>query len=103
MSTKALREVLETYEALLNTNDTKAGKAARAELEAIEKAAKDLTRLHLGDGVYDVRRMEHVVSAPGDPWEHPDVKAWGEAATLMETISKGEHPASGAAPPHAVW
>jgi hypothetical protein len=63
-----------------------------AEIAALEKAAKNLTRLHLGDGADDVAHREHVIAAmtddPASQWNHPDVVAWGEAAVLLATIAK---------------
>lgn len=64
----------------------------RAEIAALEKAAKDLTRLHLGDGVDRVAHSEKAISEmtddPKNQWYHPDVTAWGEAAALLEAIAK---------------
>lgn len=90
MSTKMIREALdllaedpaENYGTLL---------AARAELESICTAAKDLTRLHLGDGCDSVRQRAHVLQETPDgesTWNHPDVKAWSDAAQLLESIAK---------------
>lgn len=94
MSTKAIRASIALFTDLakshrlgVSAEQGEAIRAALAEVEAIEKAAADLTRLNLGDGVYDVREMEHVLQSPGESWEHPDVKAWGDAAMLLESIA----------------
>jgi len=66
--------------------------AMRDEIGALEKAAKDLTRLCLSDGVDDVAHREHVIAAmtddPSSQWNHPDVRAWSDAATLLASIAK---------------
>lgn len=65
--------------------------AARAELEAIRKAAKTLDRLNVGDFTYDVRNSESVMAETPEgqsTWEHPDVKAWSDASGLMGVIAK---------------
>lgn len=64
---------------------------AWAEVEAIERAAKDLTRLHLGDRVYDVRdtaKVRDETPTDGTTWNHPDVKAWSVASVLLESIAE---------------
>ena len=95
--TKALREGAEMLKAQLATHPHSEcpvyGLYLRMmrEIEAIERAAKDLTRLHLGDGVYDVRDSAKVMAETpdgGNTWNHPDVKAWSDAATLLESIAK---------------
>lgn len=91
MSTKAIREVLEHFAAEASFPESPRARlaaAARAEVEAIEKAARDMTRLHAGDFVYNIREYEHVLNAPGDSWHHPDVKAWSDASVLLCTIAK---------------
>lgn len=90
MSTKAIREALEWLHNSRSYAEEKqkAHDAAMAEVEAIEKAAKDMTRLYAGDFVYNIREYEHVLNAPGDSWHHPDVKAWSDAAVLLSTIAK---------------
>lgn len=97
MSLKALKEAVSELESVLDhPNATESvretwGKA-KAEIAALEKAAKDLTRLHLSDGADDVAHREHVIAAmtddPASQWNHPDVVAWGEAAQLLATIAK---------------
>ena len=95
MSTKAIREALDWLENYLGNEPEaqEARRAARAEVEAIERAAKDLTRLYVGDGVYRVRDMEHVIRGTpigSSTWEHPDVKAWSDASVLLANIAKQE-------------
>lgn len=86
MSTKSIRELLaRASDAGLHIND------AEAEFEAIKRAAKDLTRLHLGDFTDAIAHRDAVVSAmttPESQWEHSDVKAWSEASTLLEQVAK---------------
>jgi hypothetical protein len=65
--------------------------AAQDELASIKLAARDLTRLHLGDYTDDVRRGAKVLADTpngGNTWEHPDVKAWSDAAQVLEQIAK---------------
>lgn len=94
MSTTNLREVVSYFAAEASGPDNpRARKAAAAweELMAIERAAKGLTRLHLGDGVHAVRRRSNVLAETpdgGSTLEHPDVKAWSDAAALLEAIAK---------------
>lgn len=92
MSVKALKEALGrlAYSAPDTCDEVSARvvAAAWAELAAIEQAAKDLDRLHIGDFVYSVREYDHIVSAPGESWQHPDVKAWSDAAVLLANIAK---------------
>lgn len=98
MSTKHLRALVETARQAAQNHTMKAEalaaiNAAGAELEAIERAAKGLDRLAIGDGVYDVRdraKTLHETPEGHDTWGHPDVKAWGDAATLMASIAKEE-------------
>lgn len=64
---------------------------ATADLESIEQVARDLTRLHLGDYVYRVRDSHKVLAETprdGDTWEHPDVKAWSDAAEMLAEVAK---------------
>jgi hypothetical protein len=90
MSLKAIKEAV----ALLGDGGqfpTELHEAATKEIAALEKAAADLTRLHLGDGVYHVRNSDRVLTDTpkgGNTWDHPDVKAWGDAAQLLATIAK---------------
>ncbi len=93
MSTKALREALEWLENYLehNPDAQEARRKALAELDAIETAAVDLTRLNLDDYVYEVRDTERVrtTTPPGkSTWEHPDVAAWGNAAQTLAAIAR---------------
>lgn len=97
MSLRAIREALSLASARREFGDTEeeaqALEAARAEIAALEKAAKDLARLRLGDGVDDVAHRSHVPVAavthdPKSQWYHPDVTAWAEAAQLLEAIAK---------------
>lgn len=90
MGTKAIREALDELAEWRKDHGHDAGITAEAlaEVEAIEKAAKDMTRLHAGDFVYSVREYSHVMSSPGESWEHPDVKAWSDAAVLLSAIAK---------------
>jgi len=88
MSTKAIREVIE--QALLRGR-LHAVEALR-EVEAIEKAAKDMTRLGGGDFTYNIRGRESVMRWADErgrnSWEAPDVKAWSDASMLLATIAK---------------
>lgn len=87
MSTKALRAVLR----YMRKKHGPGVEAAEAELEAIERAAKDPTRLHVADFTDDIAHRDNVVSAmttPESQWDHPDVTAWGDAAVLLESIAK---------------
>ena len=62
---------------------------ARAEVEAIEKAATVLESESLGDWVYDVcDRAAEEPPFTGDIWEHPRVVAYCEAAQVITTIAK---------------
>jgi hypothetical protein len=94
MSLKAIKEALAVVAAIKARGGPMAEIHANgsAEIAALEKAAKDLTRLHLSDGADDVAHRAHVIAAmTGDPasqWNHPDVVAWGEAAQLLATIAK---------------
>ena len=93
MSTKAIREALEWLENYLGHEPEaqEARRAARAEVEAIERAAKDLTRMSLEDGVYGIRDSLEVLSTTPDgqsTWDHPDVKAWGDASELLRRIAE---------------
>lgn len=86
MSTKALREALNRIESVTFREETE----ARAELAAIEQAAKDLDRLGVGDGVYDVRGAvdSEWAKSGKNTWDHPDVKAWSDASVLLESIAE---------------
>lgn len=90
--TKEIEAALEELKARREADEWQDGTAAAfAELAAIRTMAKDLTRLNVGDGVYEVRERHHVISAtPHDQstWNHPDVKAWSDAAQLLEAIAK---------------
>lgn len=92
MSTKAIREVLERSKRMWRDSDSvREIQAALAEVEAIERAAKDLTRMSLGDGVYRVRDSHEVLSTTPNgtsTWEHPDVVAWGKASNLLAFIAE---------------
>lgn len=63
--------------------------AARAEVEAIEKACRTLEAESIGDGVYDVRdRAASDTSFTDNTWKHPRVVAYGEAAQVISNIAK---------------
>lgn len=89
MSTKALRKTLDFIQA----RHPELFEEARAELAAIEQAAKDLDRLDIGDFVYSVRQrgatMRWAEREGKDSWESPDVKAWSDASVLLASIAKG--------------
>jgi hypothetical protein len=64
---------------------------AEQQIAALEKAATDADRLGMGDFIYNVRDTEKVrLETPkdGNTWDHPDVKAWSDAAQLLITIAK---------------
>lgn len=62
---------------------------ARAELEAIRKAARVLHAESVGDAVYDVRdRAAGDREFTGNTWEHPRVVAYGEACAVISNIAK---------------
>lgn len=105
MSTKATRATLQDFIDRLEDTLAEAGlskhqrettehrlKLAReseAEVEAIEKAAKDLDRMAVGDFTYAIRdRAASDKAFTGNTWEHPNVKAWGDASVLMGVIAK---------------
>lgn len=93
MSTKKIREALERLTTVAPSSDGSGALygAAMAEVEAIEKAARDLSRLHIGDYTYNVRDSAHVLESTPDgqsTWEHPDVKAWSDASVIIDTIAK---------------
>lgn len=88
MSTRGIREALKR---LAEHEDGSAPWTlkALAEVEAIEQAAKDFDRLSVGDFTYNIR--EHAASDrgfKGNTWEHPDVKAFSDAAELMGRIAE---------------
>jgi hypothetical protein len=89
MSTKAIREMLSQYEDMIGTSTSEIGTGALAELEAIEKAAADLTRLAIADKAYDIReRCDMSSQPPGlSSWHHPDVTAWAKASEVLGTIA----------------
>lgn len=88
MSTKAIRRALD----MMDTDYEGAEEArveAMAELEKIEKSAKDLSRMSVGDFTYSIRgRAAGDAAFSGNTWEHPDVKAWSDASTLVDAIAK---------------
>ena len=104
MSTKALRWLLSDYVSVCAARNGEFGtrepdeseraayQAALAEVEAIEKAAKDMTRLGGGDFTYNIRDTEDVMAwahkTGRSSWEAPDVKAWSDASMLLATIAK---------------
>ena len=94
MSLKAIREVLRSYEKRVAPKSYGAALLgeAREELEGVERAAKTLTRLYLGDMADTVAHREHVIQAmtddPASQWNHPDVVAWSDAAQLLAAIAK---------------
>ncbi len=95
MTTKAIRAILEhVQQAMPGTWAESEAGVALAELAAIEQAAKDLTRLNLGDSTYDVRDSPHVMEWASHEerttWDHPDVKVWSDASVLLATIAKEE-------------
>lgn len=82
--TKAIREALLT---LGLSHDVS---AAWAEVKAIEEAAQTLNRLHLGDFTTSIRDSEEVRDTTPDgasTWDHPDVKAWSDAAGTMRAVA----------------
>lgn len=88
MSTKELRKLLDRWS---EDHGEVRVRAARKELEAIEKSAKDLDRMSIGDFVYKIRDRENVLVETPDgqsTWEHPDVKAWSDASSLMAAIAR---------------
>lgn len=94
MSTKALREAVERMRFdSIDGEERQLYHEARAELAAIEQAAKDLDRLDIGDFVYSVRQrgatMRWAEREGKDSWESPDVKAWSDASVLLASIAKG--------------
>lgn len=98
MSTKAIREAMRYLDILMEEPPQGASPqekeiygAALSEVEAIERAAKDLTRMSLGDGVYRIRDSQEVLSTTPDgqsTWDHPDVKAWGDASEVLRSIAE---------------
>jgi len=69
--------------------DKRALEEARAELARIREAAKTLDRLAVGDFTYNIRdRAAGDESFSGNTWNHPDVKAWSDAAGVMRDIAK---------------
>jgi hypothetical protein len=92
MSTKAIREVLRfCRDQWDGAEDQRLAADALAELEAIERAAKDLDRLSVGDFAYNIRDRDKTMRetpAGQSTWEHPDVRAWSDASVLMQTIAK---------------
>lgn len=63
---------------------------ARAEVEAIKQAAKDLNRMAVGDFTYSIRdRAAGDPNFTGNTWEHPDVRAWSDASEVIRKIAKG--------------
>lgn len=91
MSTKAIEEMLkwaETHSKGFGFGPHPGIAKARAELEAIRKAAKTLDRLHVGDGAFRIRVQVVEAGFTGISWEHPDVKAWSDASALMGAIAK---------------
>jgi hypothetical protein len=97
VSTWAIREVIEHIQQLSETGGPNAdalgimARAAHRELEAIEKAAADLTRLHVEDFIYSIRGREKTMRETPDgqnTWDHPDVRAWGGASMVLASIAK---------------
>ena len=103
MSTLKIREVLSDYLSVCAARNGEFGarepdeseraayQAALAEVEAIERAAKDMTRLGVIDFTYTIRESEKVLhETPEDSstWHHPDVHAWRDASMLLATIAK---------------
>ncbi len=90
MSTKAIREALERL-VKLDEGCAPGTLAALLEVQKIETAAKDMTRLNAGDFIYNIRDRERVMNETPDgqsTWDHPDVTAWGDAASLLAGIAK---------------
>lgn len=96
MSTKAIRDVLETVAAgkPLSEDAPEVARQALEEMAAISEAARTLDRLSVGDVVYGVRCRSHVLKwsdeTGGNSWHHPDVKAWSDASVLLGVIAKEE-------------
>lgn len=94
MGTKAIREALDELAEWRKDHGHDAGITAEAlaEVEAIEQAAKDLTRLDVGDFVYAIRdrgtTLRWAEREGRNSWECPDVKAWSDASVLLSTIAK---------------
>lgn len=93
MSTKRIHDALDwvRQQAIASPLLQPLVEAAAEELKAIEKVARDLTRLNLGDYTYDVRdQRDSKRDPPGDEsgWDHPDVKAWSNASGLLDRIAK---------------
>ena len=92
MSTKAIHELL-ALNPCLCTDRTCIVCRTSTEVETIERAAKDLTRLHIGDFTDNVAHRDNVLSDmltdASSQWSHPDVKAWSDASALLESIAKG--------------
>lgn len=87
MSTKKLEEVLTRIAENPAAAADPLVQGAFSELAAIRKAATDLSRLNVGDHVYNVRDRAPVIAGQ-DRWNHPDVKAWSDASALMDVIAK---------------
>ena len=91
MGTSALLRTIQELRRIGTEEQAGVAVEALGELKAFERAAQDLTRLHLGDGVYEVRSRHKVMTETPDgssTWEHPDVKAWSDAAVLLAAIAK---------------
>lgn len=96
--TKAIREALLT---LGLSHDVS---AAWAEVKAIEEAAQTLNRLHLGDFTTSIRDSEEVRDTTPDDastWDHPDVKAWSDAAGTMRAVAANAPKEGASASVHA--
>lgn len=89
MSTRAIREALESFREKAQGNEPAMWESAVRELEAIEKAARVLAAEGVDDAVYNVRdRAAADASFSGNTWEHPRVLAYGEAAQLFVNIAR---------------
>jgi hypothetical protein len=88
---KAIHIVLDLVMRIGTRDDEVLAREALAEVEAIEKAAADLERLGIGDFIYDIRDSSPVLEETSDgssTWEHPNVKAWSDASSLIAAIAR---------------
>jgi hypothetical protein len=52
-------------------------------------AIKTVNKYHpLGDAIYSVRDRADMITFEGNSWEHPDVKAYSEAWTVIDNHLK---------------
>lgn len=91
MSLENIKDVISYYERHVSPGSFGEAivRAAREEVEAIERACRTLEAESIGDRVYDVRdRAAEDRSFTGNRWEHPRVVAYGEAAQVITNIAK---------------